>query len=121
LARRAYRALFCEEIKPKQKEDQMRTIAPKLTADFKVLTDDVQELLKRTTSVVGEKATETRDKVTKSLKVAHDKLDETQKRGKEAIKKADEYAQHNPWVVITGVAAFASLITGIAIAARVRG
>ena len=98
----------------------MRTITPNLTADFKVLTDDVHELLKTTTTLVGEKATETRDKVTKSLKVAHDKLDETQKRGKEAIKKADKYAQNNPWVVITGVAAFASLITGIAIVARIR-
>jgi ElaB/YqjD/DUF883 family membrane-anchored ribosome-binding protein len=124
LARRTYRALFCREIKPKQKEDQMSTATQKLTADFNVLTDDVQELLKTTTSVVGEKAAEARAKVTKSLKVAQDKFTEVQaeaqKQGKKAIKKADEYAQHNPWVVIAGVAAFAGFITGIAIAARVR-
>ena len=102
----------------------MRTITPKLTADFNVLTNNVHELLKTTSSVVGEKATETRDRVTKSLKVAQNTLTEVQteaqKMGKEAIKKADKYAQNNPWVVITGGAAFASLITGIAIAARVR-
>jgi len=102
----------------------MRTITPKLTADFNVLTDDVQELLKATTSVVGEKAAEARAKVTKSLKVARDKFTEVQaeaqKKGKEAIKKADEYAQNNPWVVIAGVAAFVGFITGIAIAARAR-
>ena len=100
----------------------MRTITPKLTADFKVLTDDVQGLLKNTTSVVGEKVAETRAKVTKSLNGAQNKFIEVQaeeqKKGKEAIKKADEYAQHNPWVVIAGVAAFAGLITGIALAAR---
>ena len=102
----------------------MRTITPKLTADFNVLTNNVHELLKTTSSVVGEKATETRDRVTKSLKVAQNTLTEVQteaqKMGKEAIKKADKYAQNHPWMVIAGVAAFAALITGIAIAARVR-
>ena len=100
----------------------MRTITPKLTADFNVLTDDVQELLKTTTSVVGDKAAEARAKVTKSLKVAQNKFTEVQaeaqKKGKEAAKKAAKYAQHNPWVVAGGVVAFACLITGIAIAAR---
>jgi ElaB/YqjD/DUF883 family membrane-anchored ribosome-binding protein len=102
----------------------MHTITPKLTADFNVLTDDVQELLRTTTSVVGEKVAEVRAKVTKSLNVAQNKLTEVQaeaqKKGKEAIKKADEFAQHNPWVVIAGVAVFAGLITGIAIFARSR-
>ena len=101
----------------------MSTTTQKLAADFNVLTDDVQELLKTTTSVDGEKVTEARAKVTKSLKVAQDKFTEVQaeaqKKGKEATKKVDEYAQHNPWVV-AGVAAFACLIIGAAIAARSR-
>jgi ElaB/YqjD/DUF883 family membrane-anchored ribosome-binding protein len=101
----------------------MSTATQKLTADFNVLTDDVQELLKTTTSVVGEKATEARAKVTKSLKVAQDKFTEVQaeaqKKGKEATRKADEYAQNNPWVV-AGVAAFAGFITGTAVAALAR-
>ena len=101
----------------------MSTATQKLTADFNVLTDDVQELLQTTSSVVGEKAAEARAKVTKSLKAAQNKFTEVQaeaqKKGMEATKKADEYAQHNPWAV-AGVAAFAGLITGIAIAARAR-
>jgi ElaB/YqjD/DUF883 family membrane-anchored ribosome-binding protein len=102
----------------------MNTAIRKLTPDFNVLTNNVQELLKTTTCVVGEKATEARDKVTKSLKVAQNKFTEVQteaqKKGKEALKKTGEYAQHNPWVVIAGVAAFVGLITGIVIATRDR-
>jgi ElaB/YqjD/DUF883 family membrane-anchored ribosome-binding protein len=101
----------------------MRTITPKLTANFNVLSDDVQELLKTTTSAVGEKAAEARANVTKSLKVAQNKFTEVQaeaqKKGKEITKKAGEYAQHNPWVV-AGVAAFVCLIIGTAITARAR-
>jgi ElaB/YqjD/DUF883 family membrane-anchored ribosome-binding protein len=101
----------------------MSTDTHKLTADFNLLADDVQELLKTTTSVVGEKAAEARAKVTKSLEVAQNKLTEVQaeaqKKGKEVTRKADEYAQHNPWVV-AGVAAFAGFITGTAFAARAR-
>ena len=101
----------------------MNTATNKLTAGFNVLTDDVQEFLKTTSSAVGEKAVEARANVTKSLKVAQDKFTEVQaeaqKKGKEVTRKAGEYAQHNPWVV-AGVAAFVCLIIGTAITARVR-
>ena len=101
----------------------MRTITPKLTADFNVLTNGVQELLKNTTSVVGEKTAVARDKVTKSLKVAANKFtefhSEAHKKGKEGIEKTNEYAHHHPWVV-AGVAALAGFIIGTAIAAGVR-
>jgi ElaB/YqjD/DUF883 family membrane-anchored ribosome-binding protein len=99
----------------------MSTATKKLTADFNVLTDDVQELLKTTSTAVGEKVVEARAKVTKSLKVAQDKFTEAQaevqKQGKEASRKADEYAQNNPWV-LAGIAAFAGFIIGTAFAAR---
>src|SRR5271156_5966776 len=82
----------------------------KLVEDVKVLTKDVQELLKATASVVGEKAAEARVKVEESLKVAQDKLavvhDNVKAKGKEAVIATDTYVRDNPWSAVgiaTGV------------------
>ena len=60
----------------------------KLVEDVKILTKDVQDLLKATASVVGEKAAEARVKVEDSLKAAQEKLAVVQEnvkaKGKEA-------------------------------------
>ena len=92
----------------------------KLVDDVKVLTKDVQELLKATASVVGEKASEARVKVEESLKVAQDKLatvhESAKAKGKEAITATDEYVRDNPWNAV-GIAAGVGFMLGIGFAA----
>jgi len=92
----------------------------KLVEDFKVLKDDVQELLKATASVVGDKASEARVKVQESLKVAQDKLAVAQEnikaKGQEAINATDEYVRDNPWSAV-GISAGVGFLLGIGFAA----
>lgn len=92
----------------------------KLVEDVKILTKDVQDLLRATASVVGERATEARGKVEASLKVAQDKLGafhETAKaRGREAALATDEYVRDNPWNSV-GIAAGVGFLVGLALAA----
>ncbi len=92
----------------------------KIVEDFKVLSKDVQELLKATASVVGEKASEARLRVQDSLKVAQDKLAVAQgvavAKGKEAVAVTDEYVRENPWNAV-GIAAGVGFLLGIGFAA----
>jgi ElaB/YqjD/DUF883 family membrane-anchored ribosome-binding protein len=92
----------------------------KLVEDVKVLTKDVQDLLRATASVVGDKATEARGKVEASLKVAQEKIStfhETAKaRGREAAQATDEYVRDNPWNSV-GIAAGVGFLVGLALAA----
>ena len=92
----------------------------KLVEDFKVLKDDVQELLKATASVVGDKASEARSRVQDSLKVAQEKLAIAQEsiraKGKEAVAATDEYVHENPWSAV-GIAAGVGFLLGIGFAA----
>ncbi len=92
----------------------------KLVEDFKVLSKDVQDLLKATASVVGDKAAEARVKVEESLKVAQEKLvvaQETVKaKSKEAITATDEYVRDNPWNAV-GIAAGVGFLLGLGFAA----
>ena len=92
----------------------------KLVEDVKVLTKDVQELLKATATVVGEKAAEARVKVEESLKVAQDKLavvqDSVKARGREAVAVTDEYVRDNPWGAVS-IAAGVGFLLGLGFAA----
>ena len=92
----------------------------KFVEDIKVLTRDVQDLLKATTSVVGEKAAEARVKVEESLKVAQDKLTVVQEnmkaRGQEVLTITDGYVRDNPWNAV-GIAAGIGFILGIGFSA----
>ncbi len=92
----------------------------KLVEDVKVLTKDVQDLLKATASVVGEKAADARVKVEESLKVAQDKLSVVQEnvkaKGREAAAVTDEYVRDNPWNAV-GIAAGVGFLLGIGFAA----
>ncbi len=88
----------------------------KVVEDFKVLKDDVQELLKATASVVGDTAAEARVKVQDSLKIAQDKLSVAQgvavAKGKEAVAVTDEYVREKPWNAV-GIAAGVGFLLGI--------
>jgi ElaB/YqjD/DUF883 family membrane-anchored ribosome-binding protein len=92
----------------------------KLVEDFKVLSKDVQDLLRATASVVGERATDARGKVEASLKVAQEKLgtfhETARAKGREAAAATDEYVRDNPWNSV-GIAAGAGFIIGLALAA----
>jgi ElaB/YqjD/DUF883 family membrane-anchored ribosome-binding protein len=92
----------------------------KLVDDVKVLTKDVQDLLKATASVVGERAAEARVKVEESLKVAQDKLsvvsDNMRAKGQEAFAVTDGYVRDNPWNAV-GIAAGIGFILGIGFSA----
>ena len=92
----------------------------KVYDDVKVLIKDVQELLKATTSVVGDKATEARSRVQDSLKVAQDKLSIVQEnvkaKGQEAFSATDGYVRDNPWNAV-GIAAGVGFLLGIGFSA----
>ena len=92
----------------------------KLIEDIKVLGKDVQELLKATASVVGDKAAEARVRVQDSLKVAQDKLsgahEHVRNKGQEAFTVTDSYVRDNPWNAV-GIAAGIGFILGIGFSA----
>ena len=92
----------------------------KLVEDVKVLSKDVQELLKVTASVVGDKAAEARVRVQDSLKVAQDKLsvaqDHVKAKGQEAFSVTDGYVRDNPWNAV-GIATGVGFLLGIGFAA----
>ena len=92
----------------------------KLIDDVKVLTKDVQELLKATASVVGERAVDARGKVQESLKVAQEKLAQVhataKDKGQQAFNATDVYVRDNPWNAV-GVAAGIGFLLGLGFAA----
>ncbi len=92
----------------------------KLVEDFKVLSKDVQELLKVTASVVGDRAADARVKVQDSLKVAQEKLAQVsaqaKDKGQAAINATDVYVRDNPWNAV-GVAAGVGFLLGLGFAA----
>ena len=96
----------------------------KLLDDVKVLTKDVQDLLKVTASVVGEKASDARDRVQASLKVAQEKLgtvhESAKAKGAEAAAATDEYVRDNPWNAV-GIAAGLGLVVGLLVAISFSG
>jgi ElaB/YqjD/DUF883 family membrane-anchored ribosome-binding protein len=92
----------------------------KLVEDVKILSKDVQELLKATASVVGEKAAVARERVEESLKVAQEKLSVVQAnvkaKGQEAFDATDGYVRDNPWNAV-GIAAGVGFLLGIGFSA----
>jgi len=92
----------------------------KLVEDVKVLAKDVQDLLKATASVVGDKAAEARVKVEESLKIAQDKLSDAhghvKAKGQEAFAVTDTYVRDNPWNAV-GVAAGIGFLLGVVFSA----
>jgi ElaB/YqjD/DUF883 family membrane-anchored ribosome-binding protein len=94
----------------------------KLVDDVKVLIKDVQDLLKVTTSGLGDKASEARSRVQDSLKSAQDKLGDhyetVRAKGKEAFDATHGYVTENPWNAV-GIAAGVGFILGIGFSAGV--
>jgi ElaB/YqjD/DUF883 family membrane-anchored ribosome-binding protein len=92
----------------------------KLVEDVKILTKDVQELLKATASVVGERAADARVKVQDSLRIAQEKLAQAsalaKDKGQAAFNATDGYVRDNPWNAV-GVAAGLGFLLGLGFAA----
>jgi ElaB/YqjD/DUF883 family membrane-anchored ribosome-binding protein len=92
----------------------------KLVEDFKILSKDVQELVKATASVVGDKAADARVKVQDSLKIAQDKLSDlhgaVRAKGQEAFDASDTYVRDNPWNAV-GIAAGVGFLLGVVFSA----
>lgn len=93
----------------------------KLIADFKVVLDDAEDLLKATAAQTGEKAVEMREKITEHLKRAKFRLQEEQEKMLEKTKQVagatDDYVHDHPWQAV-GAAAGVGLLLGLLIARR---
>jgi ElaB/YqjD/DUF883 family membrane-anchored ribosome-binding protein len=102
--------------------DSTAVTRDKLVEDVKVLSKDVQELLKATASVVGERAADARTKVEASLKTAQEKLstvhESAKAKGREAALATHEYVQENPWNAV-GIAAGIGLLVGLLVAVSI--
>ena len=105
---------------PTNFNDSTAVSRDKLVEDVKILTKDVQELLKATASVVGVHASDARTKVEASLKTAQEKLstvhESAKAKGREAALATHEYVQENPWNAV-GIAVGVGLLVGLVIAA----
>ncbi len=92
-----------------------------LIADFKVVIEDAEALLKATAGQGGEKLMEIRTKAEESLKVAKARMMEAQEalvaRTKAAAKATDAYVHENPWKAI-GAAAGVGVVIGLLIGRR---
>ncbi|MFA5171411.1 MAG: DUF883 family protein [Sulfuriferula sp.] len=92
-----------------------------LIADFKVVIEDAEALLKATAGQGGEKLTEIRTKAEESLKIAKARMMEAQEalvaRTKAAAKATDAYVHENPWKAI-GAAAGVGVVIGLLIGRR---
>lgn len=98
-----------------------QTSKQQLIADFKVVVEDAEALLKATANQGGEKLIEVRAKAEESLKIAKARMMEAQEallaKTKAAAKATDVYVHENPWKAI-GAAAGVGLVVGLLIGRR---
>ncbi len=98
-----------------------RQAAGHAVQDFESLFADAEALLKSTVDVVGDQATQARERLQKSLVAAKDRMaDDIETltgQGLEMVCAADDFVHRRPWPVI-GVAAFLALSAGFLLARR---
>jgi ElaB/YqjD/DUF883 family membrane-anchored ribosome-binding protein len=92
-----------------------------LIADFKVVVNDAEALLKATANQTGDKLIAARAKVEESLRTARARLAEAQvavvAKAKAAAKATDVYVHENPWKAV-GIAATIGLVVGLLLGRR---
>ncbi len=102
-------------------EAQAEVSKEQLMADFRVVVNDAEALLKATANQTGDKLAAARAKVEESLEVARARLAEAQSavvaKTKAAAKATDAYVHENPWNAV-GIAAAVGLLVGILIGRR---
>src|SRR5579859_5207300 len=93
----------------------------RLTADFKAIIADGEELLHATAGQVGEKAGVVRERIQQKLRVAKEKLDGVEtgivNRTRAAAWATDDYVHAHPWTA-TGIAAGVGFLLGMLISRR---
>jgi len=93
----------------------------RLTADFKAIIADSEELLHATAGQVGEKAGAVRERIQQKLRIAKDKLDSVEtsvvRRARAAATATDDYVHVNPWTTV-GIAAGVGFLLGMLISRR---
>ena len=93
----------------------------KLAADFRVVINDAEELLRATASSAGESAAAARLRIQDSLEAARARLgqlsDVSVERARAAARATDDYVHDHPWPAV-GVAGLVGLILGALISRR---
>ncbi|MGB7946900.1 MAG: DUF883 family protein [Candidatus Binatia bacterium] len=93
----------------------------KLTSDFKILMEDVQELLKATSNQTGESIADLRQRLGQKLEYGRKALSEQERalRDKAVVAKASAaaYLEEKPWATI-GIAAGVGLLLGFLLRRR---
>ena len=93
----------------------------KLVSDMKVVVADVEETLRASAGVAGEKIADLRERISLRLRDAKDRLDEAEDallaKTKAAAYATDDYVNENPWRAV-GIGAGIGLLLGIIIGRR---
>lgn len=93
----------------------------KLISDLRTVISDAEEVLRVTADSAGEGATELRERMTRRLRQASDRIGELQSaavaHARAAGHAADDYVHDHPWRVI-GAACGIGLIVGLLISRR---
>jgi ElaB/YqjD/DUF883 family membrane-anchored ribosome-binding protein len=93
----------------------------KLTADFRAMVADAEELLHVTAGQAGEKAGAVRDRIQQRLRLAKDEFESIEahavRRARDAASATDGYVHQHPWAT-AGIAAGAALLIGMLISRR---
>jgi len=101
--------------------NEVQAAKDRLVQDFRAIASDAEELLKATANQTGERVTAARARVEGTLRDARERLEELEEgamaRGRQAVKRTDEYVHDNPWQAI-GVAGAVGLLLGMLISRR---
>ncbi|HET7200334.1 MAG TPA: DUF883 family protein [Burkholderiales bacterium] len=95
--------------------------AEKLAADFRVVLDDAEALLRATVGEAGETAAAARVKMRETIESAKLKLgplgEEAVEQARESLRAADGYVREHPWHAV-GIAVLAGVALGLLVSRR---
>src|SRR5262245_53068666 len=95
--------------------------ADRLMSDLRAVLEDAEALLSATAGQAGEKIQRARERAQETVKVARERLADTQeevvKRARAAAKQTDAYVHDNPWQAV-GIAAGVAFIIGVLVSRR---
>jgi ElaB/YqjD/DUF883 family membrane-anchored ribosome-binding protein len=95
--------------------------ADKLMGDLRAVLEDAEALLTATAGQAGEKIQRARERAQETVRVARERLSDTQeqvvKSAKVAVKETDTYVRDNPWQAV-GIAAGVAFIIGVLVSRR---
>ena len=93
----------------------------RLMSDLRTVLEDAEALLSATAGQAGEKIQRARERAQETVKVARERLADTQeevvKRAKKAARETDDYVHDNPWQAV-GIAAGVAFIIGVLVSRR---